>query len=216
MSATYDDLPPLDPDAVLWSHPAEERAGRPLVLLLHGLGSHEGDLFGLVPAMPPEWTYASLRAPLVHGGGYAWFPLDVPGRPDPDIADAVATSVLAWLDAVGHDGPIIPMGFSQGGALTLRLLQLAPERFAAFVNLSGFVIPGTTIERADLAELARPVFWGRDLADPVIVESAIRRTQEWLPTRSALTERDYAGMLHGVSREELVDVVAFVRAALPA
>jgi len=34
----------IDPDVVLWSAPERERAGRPLLVLLHGYGSHEGDL----------------------------------------------------------------------------------------------------------------------------------------------------------------------------
>ena len=32
----------IDPSAVIWSTPVGERAGKPLLVLLHGLGSHEG------------------------------------------------------------------------------------------------------------------------------------------------------------------------------
>ena len=39
----------LDESAILWSAPERERAGRPLIVLLHGYGSHEGDLFSLSP-----------------------------------------------------------------------------------------------------------------------------------------------------------------------
>ena len=51
-------------------------ATRPLVVLLHGWGADERDLAGLVPALPAEPVYASLRAPLpLPGGGFGWFPL---------------------------------------------------------------------------------------------------------------------------------------------
>ena len=54
---------PLDPDAVLWSAPAEDRGDRPLLVLLHGYGSHEGDLFGFVPHLPPEFVAARYHWP---------------------------------------------------------------------------------------------------------------------------------------------------------
>ena len=39
----------IDDEAVLWSASPADRAGRPLLVLLHGYNSHEGDLFGLSP-----------------------------------------------------------------------------------------------------------------------------------------------------------------------
>lgn len=52
------------PHVVLWSSPAQERGDRPLLVLLHGYGSHEGDLFGLVPHLPSAFVVAAVRAPL--------------------------------------------------------------------------------------------------------------------------------------------------------
>uniref|UniRef100_UPI003F7437F0 hypothetical protein n=1 Tax=Enterococcus faecium TaxID=1352 RepID=UPI003F7437F0 len=57
-------IPVIDDDAVLWSAAPAERAGRPLLVLLHGYGSNERDLFGLVPHLPAEFVFAALRAPL--------------------------------------------------------------------------------------------------------------------------------------------------------
>ena len=54
----------LDESAILWSAPERERAGRPLIVLLHGYGSHEGDLFSLSPRLPLAATVASLRGPI--------------------------------------------------------------------------------------------------------------------------------------------------------
>jgi phospholipase/carboxylesterase len=59
----------IDASAVLWSAPERERAGRPLLVLLHGYGSHEGDLFGLSPRLPLGPVIASVRAPLAERGG---------------------------------------------------------------------------------------------------------------------------------------------------
>ena len=57
----------IDDEAVLWSASSADRAGRPLLVLLHGFNSHEGDLFGLAPYLPLAPAIASLRAPIDAG-----------------------------------------------------------------------------------------------------------------------------------------------------
>ena len=37
---------------VLWSKPEEERAGKPLLVLLHGYGANEEDLLSLADLLP--------------------------------------------------------------------------------------------------------------------------------------------------------------------
>ncbi|HWR85775.1 MAG TPA: alpha/beta fold hydrolase [Rhodoglobus sp.] len=200
----------LDESAIIWSTPERDRAGRPLIVLLHGLGSHEGDLFGLSPALPLDAVVASLRAPLREGPGWAWFPRAAPGAPDPDAVDDAAHAVLAWLDTL-ESGPVTLIGFSQGGALALQLLRLAPGRFAAVANLAGFLAPGFQDGDAELAASKPRVFWGRGTVDDVIPDSAITRTREWLPEHADATVRIYEDLGHGISNEELRDLVGFLR-----
>lgn len=205
-------IEPIDTDAVLWSASADDRVGRPLLLILHGFGAHEGDLFSLAPYLPLHPAIASLRAPLVAGGGWSWFPIDQPGGPSPEAVDAAALGVLQWLDALPEQPTSVGLlGFSQGGAMALQLMRHAPERFRFAVQLSGFVPPGERPSDARLAELRPPVFWGRGTLDDVIPAVAIDRTLGWLPNHSTLTERVYEDVGHSVSESELRDVVAFLR-----
>ncbi len=201
----------LDTSAVLWSAPERERAGRPLLVLLHGYGSHEGDLFSLSPALPLGPVVASVRAPLAESGGFAWWSLDgaTPGAPDPEAVDAAATAVLEWLDTLEYTSVSI-LGFSQGGAMTLQLLRHAPERFTAAVCLAGFVPTATHPGDARLGEVRPPVFWGRGTSDPVIPDYAIERTAEWLPAHADATIRIYEGLGHSISTEELTDFAGFL------
>lgn len=213
------DLPatPLNDSAVLWSEPFAPGDTRPLVVLMHGRGSNEADLFSLVPALPDGAVYASVRAPISEGDGWSWFVSGQPGSPDAASAVAATRGVLAWLERVAPAARVSVVGFSQGGAMTTQLLRHAPEQFASFVNLAGFTIDGAGLgeeEDARLAVLARPVFWGRDPADPVIPASAVERTLLWLPQHSSLTVREYPGIDHSISRDELDDVVGFLRATL--
>ncbi|TFD87807.1 alpha/beta hydrolase [Cryobacterium serini] len=204
---------PIDAAAVLWSATGADQAGRPLLIIMHGYGSHEGDLFSLAPHLPLAPVIAALRAPLPVGDGWAWFPISEPGSPDPAAVTAAVSAVLAWLDALPQHHPTVGLlGFSQGGAMALELMRAAPDRFRFAVNLSGFVANGPRSSDAALAEQALPVFWGRGTADTVIPPSAIERTQAWLPAHSSLTERIYEGLPHSISQAELGDVVNFLRA----
>ncbi|AWB88884.1 alpha/beta hydrolase [Salinibacterium hongtaonis] len=201
----------VDDSVVAWSHPAGERRGRPLVVLLHGRGSHEQDLMQLAPFLLPDAVYAAPRAPLPFpGGGYTWFPTAAPGLPDAAGVAAATRGLLEWLDRAEPSGPVAVVGFSQGGALATHLMRFDPERCAAYVCLSGFVVPGNVPNDATLPALRPPLFWGRDTADPVIPLAATDFTGRWLPQHSTLTVRQYPGAGHGIVMEEIEDVRDFL------
>ncbi len=204
----------IDPDAVLWSAPERERASRPLLVLLHGYGSHEGDLFGLSPRLPLGPVIASVRAPLPANGGWAWFPLTSgqTGNPDPLVVDDAARAVLNWLDTVEHTSVSL-LGFSQGAAVALQMLRLAPTRFESVVALSGFVAGGAKVGDNQLEVSRPPVFWGRGTLDRMVPADAVARAEAWLPEHSTSTVRIYEDVAHGVSSAELTDVSAFLRAS---
>lgn len=202
----------IDRDAVQWSAPERERAGRPLLVLLHGYGSHEGDLFGLSPMLPLEPVIASVRAPISESGGYAWFSRQdsATGDPDPERVDPVASALIDWLDEQEYSSVGL-LGFSQGAAVALQLVRHAPTRFAATVALSGFVTRGPHAGDAELEIAQPPVFWGYGTADPVIPQFAIERLREWLPGHSTSTIRVYEDLAHGISPAELADFSRFLR-----
>ncbi|WP_022893944.1 alpha/beta hydrolase [Agromyces subbeticus] len=204
----------IDDDAVLWSASTADRAGRPLLVLLHGYNSNEGDLFGLTPYLPLAPAVASLRAPTFTGYGHAWFPLSDDGvELSIDGADLATTAVIDWLDRVAPDAASVGLlGFSQGGAMALELLRRAPERFAFAVSLAGFALPGRREGDERMSQLQPPVFWGRGTTDEVIPAASVARTQAWLPEHAALDERIYEGLGHSVSELELADAAAFLAA----
>jgi phospholipase/carboxylesterase len=216
----------LDDQAVVWSVPAEERAARlasqPLAIVMHGRGSHENDLPSLFPLLPTGIVYASLRAPLSgqpYGlGGWTWFTPGAPASPPADSVDASVAAVLGWLSRVvaqyGEPAAVLPFGFSQGGVMSIELLRAAPSRFVAAANLSGFVTGDPKPGDAELARTRPPLFWGRDVEDPVIAESGIERTAAFLPSHFSVTSREYPGIAHSISREEAGDLAAFLSEVL--
>lgn len=204
---------PLDPAVVLWSAEPSERAERPVLVLLHGYGSDERDLFGLVPYLPEEFVIAAPRAPLAPpwpAPGYSWYPIEGLDGRDPSHVTAAASALLEWLDAEVSASVVGLLGFSQGAAIALQAMRLDPPRFAFAVNLSGYATPGDLPRDAELAELAPPVYWGRGTHDDVIPGFLVEHTVAWLPRHTDLSGRVYAGLTHSVSEEELADVRVFL------
>lgn len=193
-----------------------------VLLLMHGFGSNERDLAELGPVLadgqPADLPWASLRAPhSMPRGGHAWFPIVVPGEPEPGPLAFATDAVWRWVDA--HLAPrtrIIAAGFSQGGLMATQLLRTRPERVAATVVLSGFVLAAAQAADERLAADRPAVFWGRGSADRVITAAAVDRTSQWLPAHSALVERVYPGLAHGVNGEEIADIRSFLAARLAA
>jgi phospholipase/carboxylesterase len=203
----------LDSDAVIWSAPERERAGRPLLVLLHGYASHEGDLFQLSPRLPLDPVIASVRAPLNENGGWAWFSFAERGVADPpaEEVDAAAVAFLAWLDTQGFTSVSL-LGFSQGAVVALQALRTRPTQFTSVVAISGFVAAGENPGDEQLAVLRPPVFWGRGTLDRIIPPESIERTSQWLPTHSTATVRIYENLAHSLSSDELGDITQFLRA----
>lgn len=202
----------IDDTATRWSSP--DRGGMPLLVLLHGYGADEHDLFGLVPYLPEGIAVASVAAPLAPPWpmpGRSWYPIEgLDGRSSADVTLA-AESFLRWLDTAATEAPSIALlGFSQGAAVSLQALRLAPERFGAVVALSGYASPGELPNDEALAELRPHVFWGRGTHDDVIPPALIDHTAQWLPTHSELSGRVYTGLTHSISEEELTDVHRFL------
>jgi len=210
-------IPSLDDGVVLWSTAPEERAGRPLLVLLHGYGADEADLFGLAQYLPAEFVIAAVRAPLAPpwpAPGHSWYPIEGLESRDPTHVTDAATRLLEWLDAFATGGTVGLLGFSQGAAVAIQAWRLDPGRFAFVVNLSGYATPGELPGDAVLAELKPPVFWGRGTHDEVIPEFLVTHTTLWLPEHADLSGRVYQGLTHSVSQQEVDDVRIFLEKRL--
>ena len=202
---------------------------RPMFLLLHGWGSNEDDLAGMMRYVAPYNDYASLRAPLVLQeagagefgfgvGAYSWFHDAVPTGEDLDYdAYAAATAIDAWVAAnVPADRAVVPLGFSQGALLAIHLLRVHPERYRAAVSLSGFLAPGTVPGTAPadgrLAALDIPVWYSYGEADGVIPKYELYATAAWLEEHTFLTSKSYRGLDHSVSMGEFSDLRGWLAA----
>jgi phospholipase/carboxylesterase len=171
--------------------PAGEPEG--LLVLFHGRGVDENDLFPLFDDLDPERRLLGLapRGPLsLPPGGSHWYAFLEVGFPEPETFLATYAAVSEWLDSVAAETGIAPErtvlgGFSQGAVMTYAL-GLGPDRPrpAALIALSGFMptVPGFEL---DLSAPVPPVAIGHGTYDPVISVEWSRRARAALEEAGA-------------------------------
>lgn len=121
--------------------PAAGKAEGALVLL-HGRGADEDDLFPLLDALDPERRLHGYtpRGPLaLPPGGAHWYVLGGIGTPERETFSASFAALSEFLDGLPYERLVLG-GFSQGCAMSYALaLFRGRPRPAALLALSGFI-----------------------------------------------------------------------------
>ena len=150
-------------------------AGAPegALVLLHGRGADERDLFPLLDALDPERRLLGVtpRGPLsLPPGGAHWYRLGGIPTPDPDTFFPTFEAAAAFLDALPVPlERVVLGGFSQGAVMSWALgLGRGRPRLAAIIALSGFMpeVPGFELDLSDLG--GYPVAVAHGSLDPII------------------------------------------------
>ena len=112
------------------------------LVLFHGRGADENDLFPLLDELDPERRLDGYtpRGPLtLPPGGAHWYVVPRVGYPDAPTFAASYAAASEWLDALPHER-IVLGGFSQGCVMALALgLGTDRPRPAAIAGFSGFI-----------------------------------------------------------------------------
>ena len=186
-------------------------AGAPegALVLFHGRGADEFDLFPLLDALDPERRLvgATPRGPLsLPPGGAHWYALGGIGTPEPATFFASYEAAAAWLDAflaehgIGFDRLVLG-GFSQGGVMTYALgLGAGRRRPAGLIALSSF-IPTVEGFELDLSPPSPPVAVGHGTLDNVIGVEWGRRARALLEQAGAEVLYRETPMFHQIDPE---------------
>jgi phospholipase/carboxylesterase len=209
----------MSADALI--HLTRPAAGDPdgLLVLLHGRGADEHDLFPLLDLLDPNRSLLGVtpRGPLhLPPGGAHWYAVKEIGYPDPAtftetfalasgwLDDLVATSGVAW-------NSIVLGGFSQGAVMTYALgLGARRPRPAGLIALSGFVptVPGFAL---DLSNPLPRVAIGHGALDPVISVEWGRRADVLLSETGAdHVYRESPGLGHSIDPRFLAELPAWI------
>ncbi len=196
----------------------------PLVVLLHGYGANEEDLFSLADTMPKECVVISLRGPhILAEGHYAWFSLHfTSGNMVHDAAQAEASRSLlmevvdtAVLEFNIDTTQIFLIGFSQGAIMSYSVALTYPGKVKGIAALSGRILEEIrpTVTRSLKSE-ALSVFIGHGTGDTVLPIRYAREARSYLETLGVkLVYNEYL-MPHGISPEEQVALIKWLNKSL--
>ena len=123
----------------------------PLLIMVHGYGSNEKDLFSFSRALPDELTIISIRGDInVQGVGYAWYDISIDfngnktydNKKAIESRDAVANCIDKCVETFNTDKKNVTlMGFSQGSILINAVALTYPEKVKNIISLSGAIDP---------------------------------------------------------------------------
>lgn len=189
----------------------------PMVVLLHGYGSNEADLFDLKDVFPAAFAVIAVRAPQAAGnGGYQWYPLQqVQGRREADTKQlaAITGQLCHFIRQLCRKYKIDPervyvMGFSQGGIMSYQLGLRNPELVRGIGIWSGRLLPESRQQLSTDPALKRlKVFIAHGTSDQVIPFSEAAAARDFLLQQGIVPEYHvYTGMQHQINGQELQDI----------
>ncbi|MCW3044004.1 MAG: phospholipase/Carboxylesterase [Actinobacteria bacterium] len=206
------------------THLVRHSAGAPegALVLFHGRGSDEYDLYRLLDDLDPDQRLLGVtpRGPLsLPPGGAHWYITRQVGYPDPGTFHATYRLVSGWLDELARSTGIptertILGGFSQGAVMTHAMgLGAGRPRPAAMLAFSGF-IPTVEGFDIDLSAPLPPVAIGHGTYDNIIAVEFGREARDRLTAAGADVTYRESPIRHGIDPGFLDELVPWVASAI--
>jgi phospholipase/carboxylesterase len=194
------------------------------LVLFHGRGTSEHDLFPLFDLLDPEGRLVGItpRGPLSIGGGAHWYVVRRVGYPDPATFLPTYRALEQWVDelpeALGVETRRIVLGgFSQGSVMAYALsLAAGRPSPAAILALSGFipVVDGFELDLDGRSGL--PVAIGHGTLDPIISVEFGREARDRLAEAGLDVTYRESEMAHSVDPEFLEELRPWLERSTPA
>jgi phospholipase/carboxylesterase len=206
--------------------PAKTTSRTPVMILLHGYGSNEADLFDLAKALDPRFITFSLRAPnSTADGGFCWYALerlpDAQFKYNYEEAKASRTKILSFISNACKayhldSNQVFLMGFSQGSIMAYDISLYAPGKIKGVLALSGRMMEESTTLKTDTARLAKVKFFiGHGSSDNLIKIEEAAKAEAFLRKKHVkdITSLSYE-MPHSICGKVLNDIKAWVVKAI--
>jgi len=206
--------------------PGKTTAKTPVLILLHGYGSNENDLFELANALDPRFITFSLRAPLpTREGGFCWYALEfLPNaqfKYDYREAKESSAKVLSFISnackAYQLDSTqVFLLGFSQGSIMAYDLALSSPDKIKGILALSGRIMEESKLQKTNPLQFAKVKFFvGHGNSDNVIKIEEAEKANTFLKEKKVtdLTYKNYE-MPHSISGKELNDIKTWLAKAI--
>jgi phospholipase/carboxylesterase len=188
----------------------------PLILLLHGYGSNEEDLFSFESELPDTYCVVSAQAPYdMQYGSYAWYAINFDADEnkfsDHEQAKKSRDLIVTFVDELLANYPldaqnITLVGFSQGGILSYAVALSYPEKFNKIAALSSYLDPKMLTEDYFKNTFNKlNIFASHGTMDQVIPIEWARKTKNTLDNLSIKTTYKEYPMAHGIAPQNFHD-----------
>ncbi len=171
--------------------PSKPSTGKaPLIILLHGYGSNEEDLFSFAEEIPEEYFIVSAKAPIaMQPYGNAWYHITIDGdgvkssdnegaRESRDIIARFIDEIVAEYDVDKHN--VTLLGFSQGTILSYAVALTYPEKVKNVIGLSGYINEEIIDLKSNPSYAHLNIYNSHGTVDQVIPIDAARKTPGYL------------------------------------
>lgn len=204
----------------LVKHPKIENEKTPLIILLHGVGSNEQDLFSFANQLPEKYLVISARAPHVLGqGSYGWYQIDFStGKPvyDPQQAESSRKLILKFIEELkakyqfDHQS-IYLIGFSQGAIMSYAVGLSNPDKIKGIGIMSGRLLDETKsfINKEKVKSLK--VFISHGSEDPVLGIHYAREAHQYLKELGLKPLYKEYKAAHTINQDMLLDLILWLK-----
>ena len=200
----------------LIQEPKVKHDKNPLLLLLHGYGSNEEDLFSFATELPNDSYVISVRAPYeLQPYGHAWYAIhfdaDENKFSDNVQAKQSVELIAGFIDEIVKQYPIDAknvtlIGFSQGAILSYATALTYPEKVAKVVALSGYFNQEIMPEVIDTKAISHLKFFvSHGSVDQVIPVEWARKAKPALENLGLEVEYQEYPVGHGVAPQNFFD-----------
>ena len=188
----------------------------PLLVMVHGYGSNEEDLFSFSSELPDEYYVVSVRAPYdLQPYGHAWYAIhfDADENKFSDDAQAIESRdlIVGFIDELIAKYPIDAtqvslIGFSQGAILSYATALSYPEKISRVVALSGYLNEKIIVEDYTSKNIKNlKVFISHGTVDQVIPVEWARKAQPFLENLGLKVMYHEYPIGHGVAPQNFYD-----------
>ncbi|EOQ96276.1 serine hydrolase [Leptospira wolbachii serovar Codice str. CDC] len=196
----------------------------PLLLLLHGVGSNEEDLFSLTNYLPESLLIVSVRGPLTLGKkSFGWYEvLFTTGQPKINLEQERESQklLLQFLDYLKlnynfDESNVWIGGFSQGAIMSYSIGLLHPEKVKGIIALSGRLLEENKAQ-VTVSEkvLSKKVFISHGTNDRVLSVDYARSVKGYLESIGVHPHYQEYEEGHSINREMLKDLIQWLEVQL--
>lgn len=202
--------------------PAEKSAHPPVIIILHGYGSDEQDMFSLRNVLPKNYIIIAARAPYpLPGGGYEWFEKEMVNNKFDGRKEQFENSrnlIVKFIGQVVHkynvDAKAVYLsGFSQGAIMSYEVGLTNPSVVKGIGVLSGVLPPSLKPLIKNTAALKQlKIFIAHGTADERLSYADGLDASNYLKSLGLNPEfHKYDGMPHTITANVISDFVNWLR-----